>query len=78
MSNAEERPQWPIKSPKKGCEKKAEDQEEREIRLSLLILDLKEGKLQHSGKEEESKAFHKLHVLRMNDDLWHKVHAEIS
>ena len=26
-----------------------------------------------SGKEEESKTFHELHVLGMNDDLWDRV-----
>ena len=36
--------------------------------ISLLILDLKDGKLQDSGKQE-GKRFHRLHVLRMNDDL---------
>ena len=40
---------------------------EREIKSSLSILDLKDGKLQDSGKQEEGKAFHKLHVLGMND-----------
>ena len=42
----------------------------REIRSSLLILDLKDGKLQDSGKQEEGKTFHKMHVLGMNDCLW--------
>ena len=42
---------------------------EREIRPSLLILDLKDGKLYDSGKQEEGKTLHKLHVLGMNDDL---------
>ena len=46
---------------------------EREIISSLLILDLKDGKLQDSGKQEEGKRFHKLHVVGMNDDLWDKV-----
>ena len=45
----------------------------REIRSSLLILDLRGGKLQDSGKQEEGKRFHKLHVLGMNDDLWDRV-----
>ena len=49
--------------------------EERGIRSSLLILDLKDGKLQDSGKQEEGKTFHKLHVLGMNDDLWDRVHG---
>ena len=40
---------------------------EREIKSSLSILDLKDGKLQDSGKQEEVEAFHKLHVLGMND-----------
>ena len=30
---------------------------EREIRLSLFILDLKDGKLYDSGKQEEGKTF---------------------
>ena len=42
---------------------------EREIRSSLLTLDLKDGKLQGSGKQKEFKMFHKLHVLGMNYDL---------
>ena len=61
---------WPIQSPNKGRKKKANSYEEREIRSSLLILDLKDSKLQDSGKLEESKAFHRLHLLGMNDDLW--------
>ena len=36
------------------------------IRPSLLILDLKDGKLLDSGKEGESKKFHELHVLGMD------------
>ena len=42
---------------------------EREISSSLLTLDLTDGKLKDSGKQEESKTFHKLHFLGMNDDL---------
>ena len=38
-----------------------------------MILDLKDGKLWDSGKQEEDKTFHKLHVLGMNDDLWDRV-----
>ena len=45
----------------------------REVRSSLLILDLKDGEMQDSGKHEEGKTFHKLHVLGMNDDLWDRV-----
>ena len=33
------------------------------------------SKLQYSGKEEEGKTSHELHVLGMNDDLWDKVHG---
>ena len=29
--------------------------------------------MKDSGKKEESKTFHKLHVLGMNDNLWHRV-----
>ena len=42
---------------------------EREIKLNLLILDLKDGKLQDSEKQEEGKTFHQLHVLWKNDYL---------
>ena len=49
--------------------KEGGDLEEREMRSSLFILDLKDGKWQDFGKEEEGKAFHRLHVLRMSDDL---------
>ena len=41
---------------------------ERGIRSNLLILYLKDGKLQDSGKQEEGEMFHKLHVLGMNND----------
>ena len=43
---------------------------EREIRSSSLTIDLKDADLQDSEKEEEGKAFHKLDVLGINDDLW--------
>ena len=46
---------------------------EIEMRSSLLILDLKDGKLQDSGKQEGGKTFHQLHVLEMNDDFWDKL-----
>ena len=36
------------------------------------MLDLKEDKLQHSGKEED-RTFHKVHVLGINADLWGRV-----
>ena len=41
------KPQQRKKKEAKGCE-------EREIKSSLFILDLKEGKLQESGKQEEN------------------------
>ena len=40
---------------------------------SLLFSDLKDGRLCDSGKQEEGKKFHKLHVLGINDDLWDRV-----
>ena len=64
-----ERPLQPIKSPNKGRKNRVKEQEEREIRSNLLILYLKDGKLKHSGKQEEGKTFHKLHVLGANNDL---------
>ena len=42
---------------------------EKEIRSSLLILDLKDGRLQDLGKQEEGTTFYELHVLWVNDDL---------
>ena len=69
MGYVEERLWWPIQSPNIGGKKKASSSEDREMRSSLLILDLKDGKLQDSGKQEEGKTFHTLHVLGMNDDL---------
>ena len=50
--------------------KEWEGEEESEIRSSLLILDLKDGKLQDLGRVKEDKTFHKLHVLGVNDDSW--------
>ena len=71
MTYVGERPQWPIQSPNKGRKRKAK-RREREVRLSSLILDLNDGRLKDSGKQEEGKKFHKLHTLGMNDDLWDK------
>ena len=57
------------KKPNIGRKKKAKGYEERDVGSSLLILDLNEEKLSHSGKEEEGRTFHKLNVLGMNDYL---------
>ena len=70
VSYFEERPWWPIQRLNKGRKKKEKGKEEKKIRSSLLILDLKDGKLKDSGKQEEGKTFHILHVLGMNDYLW--------
>ena len=56
VSYVEERPWRHIQSPQNGSKKKFKG---REIRSSLVILDLKDGRLQDSGKQEEGKAFHK-------------------
>ena len=48
MGDVEKRPCWLIEGPSKGRKKEAKSEEEREIRYSLLILDLKDGKLQDS------------------------------
>ena len=68
MIYVEERPWCYTKPQQRKTEVKGE--EEREIKSSLLILDLKYGKLQDSGKQEEGKTLPNLHVLGMNDDLW--------
>ena len=57
---------------KKEEHERLRGEREREIRSTLLILDLKDGKLQDSGKQEEGKTFHNLHALGMNNDLWDK------
>ena len=45
-----------------------------DTRSSLLILDLKDGKLQdQESKKKAGKKFLKLNVLGMNDALWDKV-----
>ena len=54
-------------------EERRKRKEEREMRSSSLTLDLKESKLQDSGKEEEGKMSNELHVLGMNDDFWDRV-----
>ena len=51
MSCVDERPWWPIQSLNNGRKKKVKGKEEREVRSSLLILDLKDDKLQDPGKE---------------------------
>ena len=51
MSYVGERPWWPIQGSNKGRKKKVKGYE-REIRSSLLIFDLKDGKLHDSGKQE--------------------------
>ena len=59
--------------PQQGMKEESERlRREREIRSSLLILDLKDGKWHDSAKQEH-KTFHKLHVLGINDDLWDRV-----
>ena len=48
---------------------------EREIRSSLLIIDLNKGQLYESGKEE-GKTFHILQVFGTNDDFWDRVREQ--
>ena len=43
-------------------ERRKQKAKRREIRSNLLILDLNDGKLQDSGKQEEGKTLHRLHV----------------
>ena len=45
MSYVDERPWWPIQSPTRRKEESERLKGEREIRSSLLILDLKDGRL---------------------------------
>ena len=77
MGYVGERPRWPIQCLHKE-ERRKRKGNRREIRSSLLILDLKDGKLRDSGMQEEGKTFHKLHVLGMNDDLWDRVRGLCS
>ena len=73
MNYVGEKPWWPVESPKKA--KRRNQMAKRGIRSSLLILYLKDGKLQDSRKQEEGKTFHKSHVAENdeNDDLWDNV-----
>ena len=54
--------------------KKEERKQLRGERYKIKFIDLRfeDGKLSDSGKQEEGKTFHKLHVIWMNDDLWDK------
>ena len=69
LSSVEERPWWPIQSLNKGKKESERLRGERD-QVKFIDLDLKDGKLQDSGKQEEGKTFHKFHVLGMNDELW--------
>ena len=44
----------------------------------MLVLDLKDGKLQDLRKEEEGKMLHKLQAIRMSEDFWDRVHRFCS
>ena len=60
--------------PQQGKKEESERQKgERDQIEFIALLDLKDGKLQDSGKQEEGKTFHKLHVIGMNDDLRDRV-----
>ena len=61
------------KAPTEEEVRKRRAKRREKIRSRLLILDFKDGRLKDSGKQEEGKTFHKLHVLGMNDDGWDKV-----
>ena len=65
MSYVEGRPWWPTKSPNKGRKKKAKGKEEREIRSSLLILDLKDGKLTQESKKKTGRSINCMFLGRM-------------
>ena len=63
-----------MQSPNRGREKNVKDKEERE-RDQIKFTDLRFERWQvvrfkkARRKQEESKTFHKLHVLGINDDL---------
>ena len=48
------------------------------MRSSLLMLDLKQGKLQDSEKEMEGKVFQSWQVLGMKGDVWERVRGLVS
>ena len=50
VSYVKERPRWPVQSPNKDERRKRKAKEEREIRSSLLILDLK-SLVTHSNRK---------------------------
>ena len=43
--------------------------------VKFIDLRLEGGQVIDLAKEEESKTFHKLHILGTNDDLWDRVRA---
>ena len=55
--------------------KKEESERLREERDQITFIDLgfERWQVVNSGKQEEGKTFHKLHVLGINDDLWDRV-----
>ena len=60
--------------------KKEESERRRGERYQFRFIDLRfeRGSVVGSGKQEEGKTFHKLHVLGMNEDLWDKVRGLCS
>ena len=57
--------------------KKEESEGLKGERDQMKFIDLRSERWQvkDSGKQEEDKTFHKLHVLGMNDDLWDRVYS---
>ena len=49
--------------------KEGSDRLRERDQIKLFILNMKDGRLQDPGKQEEGKTIHKLHVFGMNDDL---------
>ena len=68
VNAVEERPWWPIKSPKNGRKKGQVKRRERD-QIKFIALRFERWQVVNSGKQE-GKIFHQLHVLAMNDDLW--------
>ena len=62
-------PWWPIQSPKR---KESERLTGEVVEIKLINMRFERSKLPDSGKEG-AKMFHKLHILRIKNDLWDRV-----
>ena len=65
-------------SPYKGPTIKEGERLRERDKIKFIDLRFERWQVGNSGKQEESKTFHRLHVLGMNDDLWDRVRGLAS